>query len=124
MEKIKVLVAVKSFALARVIQHVLHGQAGISRIDFADSGQGLMEQAERLRPSLIIVNSRLLGRDAGTALTQLKRANPQSKLILIGNFEELSRGIDSGILDARVLDETLVQQLPAITRRLANRPRA
>jgi DNA-binding NarL/FixJ family response regulator len=88
METIKVLIAVKSKALARVIQHVLHTEAGISGIDFADSEQRLMEQAQRLRPGLIIVNSRLLGRDAGVALTQLKRANPQSKLLLTCNFEE------------------------------------
>ena len=118
METIKVLVAVKSEALARVIQHILHGQAGISGIDFADSEQGLMEQAQRLCPGLIIVNSRLLGRDAAAALTQLKRASPQSKLILTCNFEEFSRSIGSGIVDARVLDETLVQQLPAIARRI------
>jgi DNA-binding NarL/FixJ family response regulator len=117
METIKVLVAVKSEALARVIQHVLHGQPGISGIDFADSEHELMEQAQRLRPDLIIVNSRLFGRAAGAALTQLKRTNPLSKLILTCNFEEY-RSIDSDIFDARVLDETLVQQLPAIARRL------
>jgi hypothetical protein len=104
MKAIKVLVAVKSVALARVIQHVLHGEAGISGIDFADSEQGLMEQAQRLRPGLIIVNSRLFGREAGAALTRLKRANPKSKLILIGNFEELTRSIESGIVDGRALD--------------------
>ena len=123
MKAIKVLVAVRSEALARVIQHVLQGQTGISGIDFADSEQGLMEQAQRLRPDLIIVNSRLLGRDAGALLTQLRRANPQSKLILTCSFEEFSRSIDPGIADARVLDENLVQQLPAIARRLMNRPR-
>jgi DNA-binding NarL/FixJ family response regulator len=69
MEAIKVLIAVKSAGLARVIRHVLQGEAGISGIDFADSKQGLVEQARRLRPSLIIVNSRVLGRAAGAALT-------------------------------------------------------
>jgi hypothetical protein len=109
--------------LARVIQHVLLGQSGIYGIDFANSEQGLMEQAERLRPGLIIVNSRLLGPDAGTALTRLKRANPLSKLILTCNFEEFE-SIDPGIVDVRILEETIVQQLPGIARRLTNRPRA
>ena len=124
METIKVLVAVKSVALARVIKHVLHGQAGIFLIDFADSEQGLLEQAQRLRPALIIVNFRLLGRNAGAALTQLKRANPQSKVILTCDFEEFSTPIDPDIVDARVSEEALVQQLPAIARRLTNRPQA
>src|SRR5258708_2676908 len=100
MEAIKVLIAVKSEAFARVIQHTLHGQAGISGIDFADSERGLIDQAQRLRPGLIILNSRLLGTDSGDALTQLKLTNPQSKLILACNSEEFSRPIDSDKVDA------------------------
>jgi hypothetical protein len=121
---IKILGAVQSEALARVIQHVLRGQAGISGIQFADSKQGLAEQAQRLRPRLIIVSFRLLGRDASATLAQLKRTSPQSKLILICNFEEFGMPAGTGIADACVLDETLVQQLPAIVRRLTSGPRA
>ena len=118
MGAISVLIAVKSKALGRVIQHVLHGQEGISSIDFAHSEQRLTEHAQRLRPGLIIVNSRLLGRAPGRALTELKRANPQSQVILTCDFEEFNRSFDPAIVDGRVLEETLVQQLPAIARRL------
>jgi DNA-binding NarL/FixJ family response regulator len=121
---IKVLGAVQSEALARVIRHVLRGHAGISGIQFADSEQELTEQAQRLRPRLIIVSSRLLGRDASATLAQLKRTSPQSKLILICNFEEFSMTAGTGIVDVCVLDETLVQQLPAIVRRLTSGLRA
>lgn len=123
LETISVLVAVKSDALARVIRHLLHDQAGISGIDFADSKRGLIEQTVRLRPGLIIINSQLLGGDAaGAALVKLRQANPHSKLILTCNLEEFSRSMGSDIVDACVLDETLVRELPAIARRLTNRP--
>jgi hypothetical protein len=60
MKAIKVLVAVRSGALARVIQHVLQGQTGISGIDFADSEQGLLEQAQRLHSRLFSSSSQPL----------------------------------------------------------------
>jgi hypothetical protein len=118
MEAINVLIAVKSKALARVIQHALHGQAGIAGIDFAHSEQRLIGQAQTSVPGSHYRQLSTVSPGAGSALTELKRANPQSKLILTCDFEEFSRSIDSGIADARVLDETLVQQLPAIARRL------
>jgi len=118
---IKVLIAVRSEALARAIQHVLHGQPGISSIDFADSEQGLTEQVERLGPSLIIVNSRWLGREASTTLFRLERANPRTKVIQTCSLEEFSGSKAPGIVDARVLEETLVHRLPSIVRRLTSR---
>jgi hypothetical protein len=120
----KVLIAVSSKGLARAIQHVLHGQGGISGIDFADSRQEIADQARRLRPALIIVNSRWLGQEAGAVLTRLKRASPDSKLVQTFSFEEFGRSAARGIVDARVLEETLVRRLPAIVRRLTNRTRA
>ncbi len=71
---------------------------------------------------LIIVNTRLFGRDTDAAFARLKRANPQSKIIVTG--DDFGGVTDSGLVDARILDEALVQQLPAIARRLTNRSRA
>jgi hypothetical protein len=120
----KVLIAVRSQGLARAIQHVLRGQGGISGIEFADPSKELTEQAERLHPALIIVNSRWLGGEAGAALARLKRVSPDSKLVQTCSFEEFGRSTERGVVDARVLEDTLVRRLPAIVRRLTSRTRA
>src|SRR5204863_814774 len=120
MAPIKVLIAVRSHGLARAIQHVLRGQGEIDGIDFADSGQALTEQVKRRRPGLVIVNSRWLGGEPSEALAGLKRASPHSKLVQTCSFEEFGKSVEPGIVDARVLEETLVRRLPAIVRRLTN----
>jgi hypothetical protein len=124
MATIKVLIAVRSEGFARAIQHVLNGEAGISSVAVADSRQGLTEQVQLLRPSLIIVNSRWLGSEGSAALTQLKRTDPRPKVIQTCSLEEFGTSIAPEVVDACVLEETLVPELPSIVRRLASRPRA
>jgi hypothetical protein len=123
MATIKVLIAVRSESFARAIQHVLNGEAGISSIAVADSQQGLTEQVQRLRPGIIILNTRWLGTEGDAALTQLKQTSPRAKLIQTCSAEEFNTA-SAAVVDARVLEETVVPELPSIVRRLAKPPRA
>ena len=80
----------------------------------------LVPEAKRLRPDLIIANATLLGAKARNVLAGIKRASPNSKLIVAdfdAGWEELES--QSGV-DLYLEEEALVKRLLGAARQLAS----
>src|SRR5262245_35428965 len=112
--KLSVLIAVEPAPLSRVIELLL-GRRSEYRIVRA-TGSGLARQASRFQPALIILNMRLLGRDASKVIQDIKTASPRSKVIVTGlqGFREHVRECGA---HAYLDEENLVRLLVRTVRR-------
>src|SRR5688500_7538539 len=83
---IRILVAVESAGLSRVIEHLLSGQPSLQVVR-AD-GPLAAPEAGGLHPDLIVTNARSFGKELKRAVDAIKRSSPGSKLIVIYSDEE------------------------------------
>lgn len=78
-----VLIAVQPSSFERLIEHVLHGHPGLRVVGGSSPRASPADKAARLAPDVIIANTRLLGRERGDVIADLKRSSPASTLILL-----------------------------------------
>ena len=122
--KLRVLMAVRPAALARVIEHLLDGVDGLTVVERVTDGRGLPSRAARSAPDLIVANARILGREIGAAVAAIKASSPASELIVISAFEDLGREALQSGADLTVEEESLVRALPPALAKIATRSRA
>jgi DNA-binding NarL/FixJ family response regulator len=117
--RVNVLIAVKPLSLLRVIEHLLHSERSIRVVSRPDEALRLVQQAKRSQPDLIIANAKLLEDGACEVLREIKRASPNSKVIVLGfNASSVFSGCDREV-DAYLDEEMLVAQLLDVARKLA-----
>ena len=111
----RVVIAAAPRPLVRVVEHLLSGQEDVSRSSQKDH---LLTYASTLLPDLIVVNSRLMGREVRETIAEIKRLSPKSKLILVCPFAEFSDAVRDCGADADLEEDALVGSLPPLVRRI------
>ena len=117
-----ILIAVQPQSFQRLIEHLLHGHAGLRIVGHEARGNSALAQAARLAPDVIIASTRLHGRERhGDVLAALKRSSPASTLIL------LTHGLDEHALqsevDAWLPEDAIVKRLLPVIRKVVDRTR-
>lgn len=100
--KTRILLAITSPKMGRVIEHLLRELPGMEVVDRPTSAAALCRDAVRLAPDVIVTSVRLLHRQGG--LDELRRFAPQSKVIVITCDE------DFGVRDTRAADASLEEE--------------
>ena len=114
-----VLIAVEPPSFQRLIQHVLHGQAGLRVVGRSSSSLSPTHKAARLTPDVIIVNHRLQRRERPDVLIDLRRVSPSSTLILLTH--SLGESDPPEVADAWLPEDAVVRQLLPVIRKAASR---
>ncbi|MBK5257129.1 MAG: hypothetical protein JJE39_13950 [Vicinamibacteria bacterium] len=118
-----VLIAVERPSFHRLLEHVVQGGPGLRLVGGSSRRVSPVHQAARLAPNVIIVSTRLQGREPGNVLADFKRSSPASTLILLTHpqGEPLApRGADACLPE----DAIVTRLLPMIRKaalRAANR---
>lgn len=107
----RVLVAVKSVALHRLIEHLFHDRPELKVVARVRDGGFLAPAVRRAAPDLVIANAGLMGGEIGAAVAALKRSHPRSKLIVICSVGGFSREIERRGADACLAEEVVVTRL-------------
>jgi DNA-binding NarL/FixJ family response regulator len=112
----RILLAVDSSGLLRVLEHLLHD---LPRIEIHRS-TNIARDAVRLTPDVIVTTTRMMGRDGSPSAAELRRLAPGSKLILITADREWWQQTEMpGVADASFDEEDVVRCLPPIVHILA-----
>jgi hypothetical protein len=114
----RILVAVASPALLKVVEHLLRELPDTRIVDISTSAQGLQREAARLAPDLIVTSSRFFGREIERRAAELKGVSPGSKLIVITSHDEWPGDDPRGSADASLGEEDLVSSLLPIVHTL------
>lgn len=116
---VSVLIAVQPPSFERLIEHLLHGQPGLRVVGNLSKGNSATDKAARLKPDVIIASTRLLGKEHGDVLADLKRSSPASTLIL------LTHGLDESVpgpgADAWLPEDAIVRRLLPVIRKVVGR---
>lgn len=118
MEKFKVVIAASPRPLVRVIEHLLSSHQELQIVSRSSRLSHLLTYACYLLPELIIVNTRLMGREIDQTIAEIKRLSPKSKLILICPFKELSQTVRRSGADADLQEDALVTGLSPLVRKV------
>jgi hypothetical protein len=116
--KLRVVAAVRSEALARVLGHLLVEADEFQSFIGVSGAEGLLGEISCLAPDVIVVTLPGLGSEPVARIAELKAALPASRLILITSAQEDEASRESGA-DAQVPAEALVGTLVAEIRKLA-----
>ena len=114
----RVVIAAAPRPLVRVVEHLLSGQEDVQIVSRSSQKDHLLTYASTLLPDLIVVNSRLMGREVRQTIAEIKRLSPKSKLILVCPFAELSDAVRDCGADADLEEDALVGSLPPLVRRI------
>jgi len=106
--KARLLLALSSPELARVVEHLVRELPAMEIVDRSSSVPALQRDAARLAPDVIVTSARLIGRRGG--LQALKQFAPASKLIVITCDADCGER-DTGAADASVEEEDIVREL-------------
>lgn len=117
---IEILVALKRESLVRVIEHLVDNDPDMDVTRYANSREHLGQYILKTRPDIVIVDSHFLG--AGLAVSVKERQFP--KVILVCGFDEPWGAVTVRGIDAYVMDENLVEKLPATIRSLSLKARS
>lgn len=111
--KTRLLLAVSSPELARVVQHLLREMPALEIVERSSSAPALQRDAARLAPDVIVTSARLLGKEGG--LEALRRFSPASKLVVITCDAACGDGRgEAPVADASLEEEDIVRELVPI----------
>jgi DNA-binding NarL/FixJ family response regulator len=114
--KTRILLAIASPELGRVVEHLLRELPGMEVVGRAATAHDLGRDAARLAPDVIVTSVRLLRRQG--ELAALRRFVPGSKVIVITCDGEICER-DTRAADASLEEEDLVRGLLPILHTLA-----
>jgi DNA-binding NarL/FixJ family response regulator len=111
-----VLIAVEPKAFHRLIEHVLHGHAGLRVVGSSYERTSSTLQAAQFAPDVIIVSTRVNGKEPRGVLADLKRSSPASTLVLLTHC---SGGEPHQEADACLPECAVVKRLLPVIRKAA-----
>ncbi len=116
---VRILLAVASPSLVRVIEHLLRDVPGVE-IAISPNAAAVLADTARLTPDVIVTSVRFFDHRCVSA-AELRRLSPTSKLILITAGPEwwIENGRRPGPADAALDEEDLVRGLVPIVHALA-----
>jgi DNA-binding NarL/FixJ family response regulator len=112
-----VLVGVMPPPLLRVVEYLFRKHPDIQIVARPRQARNIARHACRYLPDMIVINQRLLGKEALETIAQIKRCSPGSKLILIRS-DDVRGGRRYGA-DAYLAEEAIVRRLLVVVQRLA-----
>jgi len=118
---LSVLIAVEPPSFQRLIEHVLCGEPGLRVVGASAKKASPVLRAVRFTPNVIIVNTRVNGKEHGVVLADLKRSHPAATLILLthGLYESGS----AYEADTWLAEDAVVRRLAPAIRKAARRVR-
>jgi DNA-binding NarL/FixJ family response regulator len=117
--KVRVVAALRSDALARVLGHLLVEADDLeSFVGVPPSATVLVGEISRLAPDVIVATLNYLGAEPAARIAELKAAHPASRFLLIASAEEDETSRPTGA-DAHILEEAVVATLVSEVRKLA-----
>jgi DNA-binding NarL/FixJ family response regulator len=114
-----VLIAVEKPSFQRLLEHVVHGDPGLRLVGGSSRRVSPVRQAARLAPNVIILSTRLKGREPGEVLAELKRSCPASTLILLTHA--LGEPVAPPGADVCLPEDAVVRRLLPMIRKAAHR---
>jgi hypothetical protein len=116
---IRVVAAVRSEALARVLGYLLIEADELESFVGVPSSVALSTEISRLAPDVIVVTRSSLGNQPAARITQLKASHPASRLLVIASSLRGDEENPVGDADAQILEEAVVARLVSEIRKLA-----
>ena len=120
--KVRVVAAVRSEGLARVLAHLLVEAHEFESYVGVPSAAALMGELSRLAPDVLVATLSCLGTEPAARIAEWKAAHPASRLLVIASAEEGEASRASGA-DAQITEEalvaTLVSEIRGLSRSLA-----
>jgi DNA-binding NarL/FixJ family response regulator len=113
----RILLAVGSPGLLRVIEHLLRELPGVE-ITTSQSAAAVLADAFGTAPDVIVTSARLLG-SPGPSVAELRRLCPRSKLVFITDGLDWVEDAREASADASLEEEDLVTSLVPIVHALA-----
>jgi DNA-binding NarL/FixJ family response regulator len=111
---VRVLLAVESPGLLRVLEHLLHDVPGVT-ITRAGTGLPLPGGAGTVAPDVIVASARMMGKGSSFSAADLRRACPGARLIVITADHEWWRDeVRLATADASFDEEDVVRCLVPI----------
>jgi DNA-binding NarL/FixJ family response regulator len=98
-------------ALAHVIRHLFNDRPEFEVVGSLRGLRGLAQQADRLRPELIVANVKPIGTGISAVVVAIRTSSPLSRLILICPTSDLIVGGGRCGADACLDQEKLVRRL-------------
>ena len=86
MGKHSVLIAVAPHSLARIVEHLVHGDARFRVLERLAADTDLARLARRAVPDLVVANLRFLGKEHVRVLEDLRRLSPATKVLLLHTY--------------------------------------
>jgi chemotaxis response regulator CheB len=109
--KTRVLVAVDSRALQRLIQHLLSTAPDITLLPGRGRRFDLARAVRRSLPDLVVANARISRADARGTVAAIKGSHPGLKLIMVCSVDGFARDLLKCGADACLAEERLVRLL-------------
>lgn len=85
---IRVLICDDQPVVRAGLRLVLRPEAEVTVVGEAEDGFGAVEAAERLAPDVVLMDIRMPGRDGIAATELLTQARPESKVLILTNFDD------------------------------------
>ena len=119
---VRILLADDHAVLRAGLRMLLNAEADMEVVGEAEDGQQVQEQAQRLKPDVILLDLTMPGMDGLTVLPQLKRIVSQTRILILTMHEDeaylrqaLQNGA-SGYLLKKAVDTELLAAIRAVMR--------
>lgn len=116
--KVKVVLGVRPRSLMHVVEYLLGSDEDLQIVFRSSQKKHLLTYAGNLLPELIVVSTRLMGKEVTETVAEIKRVSPKSRLILISPYKELHTEMRRCGADADLPEDSLVKSLPPLVRRM------
>src|SRR5262245_55950378 len=118
--KVRVVAAVRSEGLARLLGHLLDETGEFEAVVGGPRAAGRTSEISRLGPDVIVVTLSCLGKEPAARIAELKAAHPAARLLVISPRPQPEASRPAGA-DAQVPEEAIVSSLVAEIRKLVRR---
>ena len=107
----------QSPAISHGLESILRGSPDIHVVGTAASGVEAIDQAERLRPDVVLLDVRLRGIDAAEATRRIKKRSPGSRVVfMVVHMDDIDAAADAGADRHVVKDSSHGELVQAIRR--------
>ena len=118
MEKLTALIVDQSPAILHGLESILRGSPDIQVVGTAASGVEAIDQAERLRPDVVLLDVRLRGIDAAEATRRIKKRSPESRVVfMVVHMDDIDAATEAGA-DGHVVKDSSHGELVQVIRRV------
>ncbi len=106
----------------RVVEHLLGYNPGLQVVARVEEGTGLVRTVNSALPDIAIISERLMGEGLRQAISEIRQASPQTKVLVIRAWWEFATANREWGADAYVREQALVRRLHGLLSRLSSGP--